>query len=208
MRLLVITYIYSRATTIVNGDLHLLSTLRYAAANRITYSKATTVRLANRQLKYLYTSLWIQIMESVLKKLQLILRSSRGGAKWSSAFVAVLGLGMAFETIQMASHTHQEAERIMGNATDWEARDNAEKACRVVDEKFFFLATLFRWKYHRGFNPFKNINDRKVHEDLGPNALEFVRGVYGLVQEKCKFSFQRHFQQQMLTRIYSRVSPV
>jgi hypothetical protein len=125
-------------------------------------------------------------MENVLKKLQQVLRSSRGGAKWTSAFVAVLGLGMAFETIQMTSHTHQEADVLMGNTTSWDARERAENACRVIDEKFFFLATLFRWKYHRGFNPFKSISDRKVHEALGPNALQLVRGVYELVQEKCK----------------------
>jgi hypothetical protein len=188
MRLQIITYIYSRASTIVNGDLHLLSTLHYTAANRVAYGKATTARLANRQLKYLYTSLWIQIMENVLKKLQQVLRSSRGGAKWSSAFVAVLGLGMAFETIQMTSHTHQEADEIMGNTTSWDARERAERACRVIDEKFFFLATLFRWKYHRGFNPFRNIHDRGVHQDLGPNALQLVQGVHGLVQEKCRSS--------------------
>lgn len=186
MRLQIITYIYARSSTIVNSDLHLLSTLRYTAANRVTYGKATTARLANRQLKYLYTSLWIQIMENVLKKLQQVLRSSRGGGKWSSAFVAVLGLAMAFESIQMAAHTHQEADELMGNTTSWDGRERAESACRVIDEKFFFLATLFRWKYHRGFNPFKNIHDRKVHEDLGPNALELVQGVYELVQEKCE----------------------
>ncbi|KIW03298.1 uncharacterized protein PV09_05510 [Verruconis gallopava] len=187
MRLQVITYIYSRASTIVNSDLHLLSTLRYTAANGVTYGKATTARLANRQLKYLYTSLWIQSMENVLKKLQQVLRSSRGGAKWSSAFVAVLGLGMAFETIQITAHTYQEADQLMGNSTSWEARERAEHACRIIDEKFFFLATLFRWKYHRGFNPFRNIRDQKVHEDLGPNALQLVQGVYELVQEKSEY---------------------
>src|SRR5262249_31186661 len=108
MRLQVITYIYSLPKTIVNGYLHILSTLHYSATNSISYGKVTTSRLANQQLKYLYTSLWIQIMENVLKKLQQILRSSRGGGKWSSAFVAVLGLAMAFESIQATAHAHQE----------------------------------------------------------------------------------------------------
>jgi hypothetical protein len=183
---MVITYIYSRASTITNGDLPILSTLHYAARNKIEYGKATTARLANRQLKYLYTTLWINIMENVLRKLQQVLRSSRGGPKWSAAFCAVLGLGMAFETIQMTSHTHQEADTMLGNSTTWEARERAESACRIIDEKFYFLSTLFKWKYHRGFNPFRSITDPKVQESLGPQALALVRGVYDLVQEKCK----------------------
>jgi hypothetical protein len=186
MRLQVITYIYCRASTVVNEDLELLSTLQYSIKNRVSYHKATTIRLANRQLKYLYTSLWKQIMESVLKRLQQVLRSSSGGSKWSSGFVAVLGLGMAFESIQLMAHAHQEADEIMGNTTNWEGRDRAETACRVIDEKFFFLTTLFRWKYHRGFNPFKNIHDREMHKTLGPNALQLVQGVNELVAEKCK----------------------
>ena len=186
MRLQVITYIYCRASTVVNEDLYLLSSLHFATANRFQYGKSTTIRLANRQLKYLYTSLWKQIMESVLKRLQQVLRSSSGGGKWSSGFVAVLGLGMAFESIQLMSHAHQEADQIMGNTTGWDGRERAERACRVIDEKFFFLTTLFRWKYHRGFNPFKNIHDRDMHKTLGPNALELVQGVNELVTEKCK----------------------
>lgn len=197
MRLQVITYIYSRASTIVNGDLHLLNTLHYTVRNGVEYGKATSARLANRQLKYLYTSLWIEIMEKVLKKLQQVLRSSRGGAKWSSAFCAVLGLGMAFEEIQRCAHAHQEADQIMGNITEWEATGNAERACRTIDEKFFFLTTLFRWKYHRGFNPFRNMHDRKVQEALGSAALEFVQEVDELITEKgtCSspvFSFSQY----------------
>jgi hypothetical protein len=184
MRLQIITYIYCRASTVHSEDLPVLNTLQFARQNRVKYSKNTTIRLANRQLKYLYTSLWTQIMESVLKRLQQVLRSSSGGSKWSSGFVAVLGLGMAFETIQLVSHTHFEADHIMGNTTSWVGRERAEKACRVIDEKFFFLTTLFRWKYHRGFNPFKNIHDRAMHQTLGPKALELVEGVNELVTEK------------------------
>lgn len=175
-----------RASTIVNGDLHLLSTLHYSAAHRIEYGKVTTARLCSRQLKYLYTALWTQIMETVLKKLQQVLRSSRGGAKWSSAFVAVIGLGMAFESIQICAHAHQEADVLMGNISSFEATTQAENACRLIDDKFGFLANLFRWKYHRGFNPFKNLHDGKLQTALGPNALELVQRVSELVSEKCK----------------------
>lgn len=184
MRLQVITYIYCRASTVVNEDLPILSQLAYSRNNHIQYQKSTTIRLANRQLKYLYTSLWKQIMENVLKRLQQVLRSSSGGTKWSSGFVAVLGLGMAFEAIQLMAHAHQEADLMMGNGTEWSNTERAERACRVIDEKFFFLTTLFRWKYHRGFNPFKNIHDRDMHKILGPNALQLVQGVNELVAEK------------------------
>jgi hypothetical protein len=188
MRLQVITYIYCRASTVVNEDLPLLSSLQHAKSHRLQYGKATTIRLANRQLKYLYTSIWKQNMENVLKRLQQILRSSSGGSKWSAGFIAVIGLGMAFESIQLMAHAHQEADQLMGNTTTWDGEQRAERACRVIDEKFFFLTTLFRWKYHRGFNPFKNIHDREAHKTLGPQALELVQGVNELVAEKCKLS--------------------
>jgi hypothetical protein len=125
-------------------------------------------------------------MESVLKKLQQILRSSKGGARWTSAFCAVLGLAMVFEDTQTTTHTLFESEVGMGHCTRQEAEYNAEAACRAIDEKSFFLENLFRWKYHRGFNPLQHWKDEKVRGELGENAVNFARGVSELVTEKCK----------------------
>jgi hypothetical protein len=144
--------------------------------------------MANRQLKVLYCSLFGQIMDSVLRRLQQVLRSSRGGAKWTSAFVALLGLAMCFEEVQRTAHANQDADALMGQMDEWDATQSAEAACRCIDEKFQFMANLFRWKYHRGFNPLRDYEDSKVKETLSESSLLFVRSVAALVQEKSESS--------------------
>lgn len=125
-------------------------------------------------------------MDSVLRRLQQVLRSSRGGAKWTSAFVALLGLAMCFEEVQRTAHANQDADALMGQMDERDATQSAEAACRCIDEKFQFMANLFRWKYHRGFNPLKDYEDPKVRETLSDSSLLFVRSVAALVQEKCE----------------------
>jgi hypothetical protein len=144
--------------------------------------------MVNRQLRFLFNTLFNQIMESVLKRLQQILRSSRGGAKWTSAFCAILGLAMCFENIQRMVHGDQDIQAKKGRITEFEAAQRAEESCRLIDEKFGFIANLFRWKYHRGFNPLRDWEDGKVQSTLGESGVDFVRGVAGLVHEKCKSS--------------------
>lgn len=186
-RLQVVTYIYARSATIPPRQVDQLYKLHHSAKNpNVTYGKATSPRMANRQLKVLYCSLFGQIMDSVLRRLQQVLRSSRGGAKWTSAFVALLGLAMCFEEVQRTAHANQDADALMGQMDEWDATQSAEAACRCIDEKFQFMANLFRWKYHRGFNPLRDYEDPKVRETLSESSLLFVRSVAALVHEKSK----------------------
>jgi hypothetical protein len=134
--------------------------------------------MANRQLKFLWCSLLNNIMESVLKRLQEILRSSKGGAKWTSAFCSILGLAMCFEYIQRLTHIVCDDPTVKGTSTDQDMAIMAETACRSIDDKFQFISNLFRWKYHRGFNPLK---DWMVQRALGEGAMDFVTAVRGLV---------------------------
>ena len=128
-------------------------------------------------------------MDSVLKRLQQILRSSKGGTKWTSAFCAILGLSMCFEYLQRLVHVVCDDPTVKGTTnTEVDMVCKAEAACRVIDDKFQFVSSLFRWKYHRGFNPLKDWTDEKVQRSLGENGLEFVRGVQGLVVEKCEYT--------------------
>jgi hypothetical protein len=174
-----------RAPSIHRSHHDMLYGLHYSMSNRnFTYPKSVSARMVNRQLKFLYCAIFNQIMESVLKRLQQILRSSRGGAKWTSAFCAILGLAMCFEEVQRTTHGNQDIEAQKGHITEWVASQRAEESCRMIDEKFTFVANLFRWKYHRGFNPLRDCEDPKVQSTLGESALEFVRGVNGLVAEK------------------------
>jgi hypothetical protein len=176
-----------RAPSITRSQHDILYNLHYSLTHRnFTYPKNCSARMVNRQLKFLFCAIFNQIMESVLKRLQQVLRSSRGGAKWTSAFCAVLGLAMCFEEVQRTTHGNQDIEAKRGRITEWEASQRAEESCRLIDEKFTFVTNLFRWKYHRGFNPLKDSEDEKVQKTLGESAIDFVRGVAGLVAEKSK----------------------
>jgi hypothetical protein len=188
-RLLVVTYIMSRKATLSPSQRPLLNRLHSYPGRPDgpdPYGRATSPRMANRQLKFLWCSLLNNIMESVLKRLQQILRSSKGGAKWTSAFCSILGLAMCFEYIQRLTHIVCDDPTVKGTSTDQDMEIKAETACRSIDDKFQFISNLFRWKYHRGFNPLKDWTDEKVQRALGEPAVDFVRGVTGLVVEKCK----------------------
>jgi hypothetical protein len=188
-RLQVVSYLMSRAPNIPQAQHDILYHLHYSLSNpHITYGKATSSRMVNRQLKFLFCAIFNQIMEDILDHLQRILRSSRGGSKWTSAFCTILGLAMCFEEVQRMVHGNQDIEAMKGLMTEWEAAQRAEESCRLIDEKFKFIANLFRWKYHRGFNPLKDWEDSKVQNTLGVTGVDFVKSVSGLVQEKCEFS--------------------
>lgn len=97
-----------------------------------------------------------------------------------------MGLAMCFEEVQRTAHANQDADALMGQMDEWDATQSAEGACRCIDEKFQFMANLFRWKYHRGFNPLRDYEEPKVRETLSESSLLFVRSVAALVQEKSK----------------------
>jgi hypothetical protein len=153
--------------------------------------------MANRQLKFLFCAIYTSKMESVLKRLQQILRSSKRDAKWTSAFCALLGLAMVFEDNQNTTHCRYGSGVGSGAYTKQDAEYNAEAACRAIDMRFTFLTNLFRWKYHRGFNPLLHWRDEKVRRELGDSAVEFAKGVAQLVNEKCTCSLQFRLAQSL-----------
>jgi len=143
--------------------------------------------MANRQLKYLFCALQQQILDSILKKLQQVLRSSKGPQKWTAAFISLLGLAMSFELVQRLVHTVMDAEAAIGKFSLREADHIAEMACLAIDENFAFVRNLFRWKYHRGFNPLKEVEQENVKEVLGEKGVEFVRGIVALIMDKREY---------------------
>ena len=94
---------------------------------------------------------------------------------------------MSFELVQRLVHTVVDAEAAMGKYSTREADDRAETACRLIDDYFGFVRNLFRWKYHRGFNPLKEFEQENVKEVLGVKGVEFVKGIVALIMEKRKY---------------------
>ncbi|KAF1983133.1 hypothetical protein K402DRAFT_396850 [Aulographum hederae CBS 113979] len=190
-RLQVVTYIMCRTATIPNADReYILSKMR--SYRRGTYSTACSPRMANRQLKYLCCSLQQQIMNDILKRLQQILRSSKGNGKWTSAFCAILGLAMVHEETQKIIHVDMDALHAMGQISRADADRKAESACREIDDRFGFVANLFRWKYNRSFthnksfNPLRDAGDPRMVGILGERNMGFVGKVTELILEKCR----------------------
>ncbi|KAK3080797.1 hypothetical protein LTS18_013006 [Coniosporium uncinatum] len=183
-RLLVAKYIMARTATIADEDRE--ATLRQLRSYRGgLYDEGNcSPRMANRQLKYLFLKLETDILTEVLKRLQQILRSSKGGNKWTSAFVAILGLAMVHEDTQRMVHVHSDSQWKRGHVGQGEAQRRAEEACRTIDERFGFVMTLFRWKYNRTFNPLRDLEDAKTLGCLGERVGGFVKDVHALIMEK------------------------
>lgn len=176
-----------RTATIPQSQTPLLYNLHSLHINPNTYADRPSPRMANRQLKYLFCTLQQQILDSILKKLQQVLRSSKGPQKWTAAFISLLGLAMSFELVQRLVHTLMDAEATMGKYTERDADYIAEMACLAIDENFAFVRNLFRWKYHRGFNPLREVEQDNVKEVLGEKGVEFVRGIVALIMEKREY---------------------
>lgn len=205
-RLLVCTYIMCRTATIPNSQKDLLYKLHSYPASRDAYAHAPSPRMANRQLKYLFCQLQQTILDAILKKLQQVLRSSKGPQKWTSAFIAILGLAMSFELTQRLVHVVADADAAMGKYSIRDAEYVAETACRAIDEKFAFISNLFRWKYHRGFNPLREVERDSVKQVLGEKGVEFVRGVTSLIAEKREYLSPQLCRRVGLMNLQMRIS--
>jgi hypothetical protein len=178
-----------RVATIPQEDMHILSQLDHKP--HMKYGKATSPRMANRQLKYLFCNIYHETMETVLRRLQQTLRSSKVGTKWMSAFCCLVALAMVFEDNQEIVQLLCHNEVKMGICTEQDAAYRADRACVAIDDNFNFIKNLFVSKYNKGFNPLQHLHDPKVQKDLGDNALEFARSASALVKEKCKSTIAR-----------------
>ncbi|KAF1815837.1 hypothetical protein P152DRAFT_390910 [Eremomyces bilateralis CBS 781.70] len=184
-RLLMVTYIMGHTVTIPDASreqyLSKLKNFRSAP-----YGRDCSPRMANRQFKYFFLTLHKEIMNSVLRKLQFLIRSSKGCTKWTSAFCTILGLAMVLEDQQRTIHLVTDTDFAQGKITAERAARQAEDTCRVIDDQFLFLASLFRWKYNRQFNPLRDGVDKKNEKIFGPRAMLFINEVDNLVREKCE----------------------
>jgi hypothetical protein len=177
MRLMVVTFIMGHPITIAEETkMATLSRLHSYTGPGPDDEKACSPRLLNYQLKHFFSRLHKTTMTSVLNKLHQIFKSSKGCDKWMPAVCAVLGLGIALE------HHQKTIYSIAASVTDLEnGRLDPDSPYREIDQKFKFIAQLFRWKYNRKSNPFTSKQDAaEVLDDAG---MLFVQQVASLVRE-------------------------
>jgi hypothetical protein len=188
-RLVVVTFIMSHALTISEESKHATLPRMHSYAGSGAYTdKFTSPRMTNRQLKYFFNRLQRQIQADVLRKLQQILKSSKGCDKWLAAFVAVLGMCMALEDQQKNVHLVMSTRAATEGVDIRDAQSQAEAACREIDTRMLFVNQIFRWKYNRTYNPLVN-SEFDWEKEVGfgdKSSVEFVRQVAKLVTKNSK----------------------
>lgn len=154
------------------------------SAHPSMFPKHCGSKLANRQLKHLFSSIRDNLTNSILKQLSQFLKSSKRYSRWTSAFCAILGLAMAEEQGMQLVHLIYTTEARDGMFTEHEAEREGIKACGGIEDRFVFITKLFRLKYHHKFNPLRDHDRESVQEHLSAEQLDFVRSVAALCAEK------------------------
>lgn len=178
-----ITYVLTHAVTIAESQRQeCLSQLQ--STNGLALPKHCGSKLANRQLKHLFSSIRDTLTDRILKQLQQFLKSSKRYSRWTSAFCAILGLAMAEEQGMQLVHLICYTEAKDGALSERDAERDGVRACEAIDDRFVFVTKLFRLKYHAKFNPLRDHEKESVREHLSARQLDFVRSVASLCAEK------------------------
>lgn len=155
----------------------------------ITSFEFPNAHFAARQVKYYFARLQHLILLTVLNELQEIFESSEGCSRWLIAFVAVLGLAMASEEEQKATHlvqaikVHTETLHFGENYPQ-----GANVACQCIDARMQFIFQIFRWKYNRRLNPLKDFYLNWAGEyGFGDENSEIIHKVSQLVKGNSKW---------------------
>ncbi|KAF2142119.1 uncharacterized protein K452DRAFT_298115 [Aplosporella prunicola CBS 121167] len=199
LRLIVVTYIMGHTLILDEQSrqqaLSSLSTSPHIPPS--SYGTFCSPRVVNRQLKFLFCSLHQQIMDSVYRKLQQILkRGTSWPGKWTSAFVCMLGLAMCHEDTQKTVHLIMDYKTVADRLDPRMAQKRAETACEAIDMKFLFVMALFLRRSSKSPNP---LNERDFEQwwrgnPDGPGKT-WMLGFRDLVNEGQNFMYlqqQRH----------------
>jgi hypothetical protein len=191
-RLIVVTFIMSHTLTIAEETkVATLSRMHSYSGHHSYVDNYTSPRMTNRQLKYFFSRLQRSIQVTVLNKLQQIFKSSKGCDKWLAAFVAVLGMCMALEDQQKTIHLVMSTKSATEGIDQRDAQDQADIACREIDERMRFVQQIFRWKYNRKCNPMRDA-ELEWDKEVGfgdASSVNFVRQVAQLVKENSKSNY-------------------
>ena len=189
MRLVLVTYMMGRTLTFTPETRDsLLDWLGRRHQLPLPHDPYTSPRMANRQLKYLFSLLHREFLTNLLNKLQQILHSSNLRGNWIPAFLCLLGLAMAQEDLQKTVYIIMDDRWQRGEIVGAHAANEADGAAVAIDEKFNFLCSLFFSKFNKSLNPMKDSGYEHMAKWIGEREMRFVRDVADLVEEKSKFS--------------------
>jgi hypothetical protein len=187
MRLILITYMMGRTLTFTRETQDsLLEWLTQRHRLPMAHDMFISPRMANRQLKYLFSLLHREYLTNLLNKLQQILHSSNVRGHWMPAFLCLLGLAIAQEDMQRTVYIIMDDRWRRGEEVAEQATHAANAAVASIDEKFHFLCSLFYSKFNKSLNPVRDSGYEHMPKWIGDKETEFVRKVKGLVDEKGK----------------------
>lgn len=162
---MIITYIMGRTLTISEETLpSVLSNIKLSFRPQET-KRHTSPRLANRQLKFFFALLRLEVFNEILRWQQHTFHTSGSKqATWLTSFCALLGLAMVLEEVQRTLQIQADAKFRKNEMAQEEAIEEACDACGRIDERFELLVRIFGWKY-----PLKKFGDGS----FGPGTPEF-----------------------------------
>ncbi|KAL9096223.1 MAG: hypothetical protein Q9165_001746 [Trypethelium subeluteriae] len=185
MRLILVTYMMGRTLTFTpETQESLLHWLSHRHHFPLPHDPYTSPRMANRQLKYLFSLLHRELLTNLLNKLQQILHSSNVRGNWVPAFLCLMGLAMAQEDMQRTVYIIMDDRWQRREIVGAHAANEADGAAGAIDEKFHFLCSLFYSKFNKSLNPLKDNGYEHMTKWIGDREMRFVRDVSDLVDEK------------------------
>ena len=146
----------------------------------------TSPRWLNKQLKFLFSSLHMTLLETILKKLTQILRRSKKTSSWAPNFAAIMVLAMANESVQITLRQKESTDKAEGMIALHD--ETAKRETVLIDEKLDFLQDLYHKSYKSqgakakgkpSFNPIHNATDRK---EIDAPASQLAQSVGDLVE--------------------------
>ena len=190
MRLILVTYMMGHTLTFASDTQEsFFNWLAHRQNFPLPHDPYTSPRMANRQLKYLFSILHRELLTNLLNKLQQILHSSNVRGNWIPAFLCLLGLAVAQEDMQRTIYIIMDDRWRRGEVVGAQAANEADGAAGAIDEKFHFLCSLFFSKFNKSLNPLKDREYEHMTKWVGERGMRFVRAVADLIDEKSKFPF-------------------
>ena len=189
MRLILVTFMVGHTLTFTSDTQEsLVHWLSHRHHFPLPHDPNLSPRMANRQLKYLFSLLHRELLTNLLNKLQQILHSSNVRGNWVPAFLCLLGLAIAQEDMQRTVYIIMDDRWQRGEVVGAHAASEADGAAEAIDEKFHFLCSLFYSKFNKSLNPLRDGAYEHMAKWIGDREMRFIRDVADLADERSTFS--------------------
>jgi len=184
LRLTILTFLLSQADFTLDSDFNNAVPDQIKVQGPNLASGVCSLQVVNRQLRDLISDLLENAMNNILTRLHQMLRDTNGHGNWTPTFFVVLGLAILYECIQRSLH---DATVLQDPHDAAIGKERAYTACRMIDERFDFLTTLFQLKHNSRCNPLYSRRNEHMVSLLGEATMRFVWSLCQLVTGKCEF---------------------